>query len=198
MNWWKRILLLLIGINLVALSINLFLYAGFGSDPLTVLQQGMHLVMGISVGQASMLYNAAVLAIAFLFAKKGLGLGTAAYILLLGFFIDSYNILFNLFLPPALSTTVRLLFFFIGQLAIPLGFALVIQVKLGTNGLDALLLALEKKSRISYRMLRTVADVLFTLLGALLGGVVGLGTIISMLTTGLLVSLFRRCIEPAT
>lgn len=192
---WKRVLLLFLGINLIAFSINLFLRAGFGSDPLTVLQEGMHFVLGITVGQASLVYNAIVLIVALLFAKKGLGMGTIAYILLLGVFIDGYGQLLNLLRLPELSVLVRILFFTVGQLAVSLGFALVIQVKLGTNGLDAILLTLEKKLPISYRVLRTIADVIFTLLGALMGGLMGLGSIISMLTTGVLVSMFRKMLS---
>lgn len=195
MDKWKRLLFLFLGINLVALSVNLFLRANLGSDPLTVLQEGIHLALGISVGQASLLYNAIVLAVAFFFAKKGLGIGTFVYILLVGGFIDGYGMLFDLFKFSGLSLPSRIASFALGQLALSIGFALVIHVKFGTNGLDALLLVIEEKLTIPYRTLKTVADILYTLAGALMGGVVGLGTVVSMLTTGLLVSSIRKRLQ---
>jgi uncharacterized membrane protein YczE len=195
MNKWKRLLFLFLGINLVALSVNLFLRANLGSDPLTVLQEGMHLALGISVGQASLLYNAIVLAVAFFFAKKRLGIGTFVYILLVGGFIDGYGMLFDLIKFSDLSLPSRIASFALGQLALSVGFALVIHVKFGTNGLDALLLVIEEKLTIPYRTLKTVADILYTLAGALMGGVVGLGTVVSMLTTGLLVSTVRKYLQ---
>lgn len=196
MNKLKRAIYLFLGIGFVALGINLFLQSELGSDPLTVLQQGMHLVFGISVGQASLTYNIAILLVAVLFAKKGLGIGTVAYILLLGSFIDIFALLFDLLWVLPHTLPLRLAAVVLGQVSVSLGYALVIHAKLGTSGLDAVLLEMERRMHISYRVLRTIADVIFALAGALMGGVIGIGTALSMLTNGFMVSFFRRMLSP--
>lgn len=195
MDKLKRTVFLLVGISLVGLGINLFLRSELGSDPLTVLQQGMHLVFGMTVGQASLLYNLTLLAIALLFAGKGLGIGTVAYVLLLGTFIDIYGMLFDLLWVFTPTLPLRLVTVVLGQLSVSLGYALVIHARLGTSGLDAVLLELERRLSIPYRVLRTIADIIFVLAGALMGGIIGIGSALSMLTNGFMVSFFRKMLS---
>jgi len=190
MSKGRRWLYLFVGINLVALSVNLFLSSELGSNPLTVLQQGMHIALNITVGQASILYNVIVLAIAAIFAKKALGLGTVIYLILVGILIDGYALIFSNILPQAPSMTIRVPALVFGQILMSGGFAVLIHAGLGTHGLDAILVAFEKK--VSYKVSRTITDILFVVLGAVMGGVIGIGTLFAMLTSGILVDAIRR------
>lgn len=56
-------------------------------------------------------------------------------------------------------------------------------------------LKLLKKTNIKYRTIRIIYDGCFICIGYLLGGVVGIGTIISLLTNGILVEKFRGVID---
>lgn len=176
--------------NLIALGVSLFLESRLGSDPLTVLQEGMHHLLQVSVGTAAFLYNGIILAVAFILARDKLGVGTIIYSLSVGFFIDLYCILLK-WMPVGDGLPMRIMVLALGQMVLAMGFAVLIEVKLGVNGLDAILLFLESKFGFSYKYLRTLADALYTLGGFLLGGVWGWGTIVSILVTGYFIAAFR-------
>jgi len=128
---------------------------------------------------------------ALFFSREQLGIGTIAYSFSVGFFIDFYCLCLSKFeLSNALA--VRVMCLLLGQVVLSIGAALLIELRLGVNGLDALLLTLERKTHIRYVYLRTAVDAMYALLGFLFGGIVGLGTVLSILSTGYLVSLFRR------
>jgi len=187
----RRNTVLLAAINLTSLGVSLFLQSALGSDPLTILQEGLHNLLQVSVGRAALIYNAVILTAALCFSRELLGIGTIVYSLSVGFFIDFYcSGLSALELGNVLA--VRVLCLLLGQVALSAGAALLIELKLGVNGLDALLLALERKTRIQYVYLRTAVDAVYALIGFLSGGIVGLGTVLSILSTGYLVSFFRR------
>jgi hypothetical protein len=188
-----RFTVLTASVACIALGVNLFLLSRLGSDPLTVLQQGLHMILGITVGQASLLYNGIVMLLAVLFARSRLGIGTVVYIVLVGILIDAFTLLFGgwILLNPAMRSVCLIA----GQVAVTLGFALLIDIDLGTNGLDALLLAIEEKTNISYQMLKTAADILYTVSGLLMGGVAGFGTAVSVLSSGGLISFFRKLLK---
>lgn len=188
---FKKGYLLFAATNLISLGVSLFLESRLGSDPLTVLQEGIHHVLHISVGTASFLYNAVILTAALILARNKLGVGTVIYSLTVGFFIDLYcGVLSRM--PVGDLLTVRIVCLTAGQIVLSMGYALLIELKLGVNGLDAILLYLETKIHLSYKYLRTLADALYALSGFLLGGVIGLGTIVSILATGYFIAVFRN------
>lgn len=189
----RRFTALISSVACIALGVNLFLLSRLGSDPLTVLQQGLHMTLGITVGQASILYNGIVMLLAVLFARNRLGIGTVVYIVLVGILIDAFTLLFGRWI--ILNLAIRSISLIAGQIAVTLGFALLIDLDLGTNGLDALLLAIEEKTDISYQMIKTAADILYTVFGLLMGGVAGVGTVVSMLSSGGLISFFRKLLK---
>ncbi len=66
----KNIFLILLATNIVALGVALLLRARLGTDPLTVLQDGFHVRLHITGGEAALLYNAVVLSSAFYFVRS--------------------------------------------------------------------------------------------------------------------------------
>lgn len=90
---------------------------------------------------------------------------------------------------------VRILSFIIGQCCLSLGLAILIQLKLGMNALDAVLYKIQEKSKLPYAGLRTGCDISYVILGTLMGGTFGIGTICSVLLTGTMVSKIIKVIE---
>ena len=86
----KRWLLIFLVMNLVGAAVALFLENGLGSDSIGLLCDGLHRMTGLSYGNASMLYNLAIIAAAAVFARGNLGAGTIVYALTSGYFIDFY------------------------------------------------------------------------------------------------------------
>ena len=65
----------------------------------------------------------------------------------------------------------------------------------GINALDCIIFKIMEITNFKYRTIRIIYDGCFISIGYLLGGVVGIGTIISLLTNGILVEKFRGVIN---
>jgi uncharacterized protein len=198
---WKRIVILLVvltvAVNLSGIAIAVFVGVNLGSDTITVFIDGLHRLLGISYGSASRIYNAAVLIIALLIARKDIGWATVLYALSVGFAIDFYNGLLGSvsFLHGSLPVKFGCIFF--AQVLFGITYALFIRFKIGMNQIDAITYAICRKTGVKYIYMRTVMDVILLGSGWLLGGIAGIGSVVSMLTTGLFVNaslyIFRPC-----
>jgi Predicted membrane protein len=182
----KNIFLILLATNIVALGVALLLKAGMGTDPLTVLQDGLHVKLHITVGEAALLYNVSVLFMAFLLAREKLGLGSAIFSLSFGPFIDMH---FN---TVALIPLHGIPCLILGLIIMCFGSSFVISLNFGMSGLDALLLTLQDEKGVRYAILRTISDALCTIAGWFMGGTVGWGTLLVILLSGFLIDNFRK------
>lgn len=184
--------LIFLAMNLVGIAVALFLAAGLGSDSIGLLCDGLSHFLDISFGNASLLYNLVIILSAFLLARQNIGAGTIVYALLSGYFIDFYGLLLS---PLHLSNQhflLRIIAFCAGQFCLSLALALLISMHLGMNALDALLCKAENRSHIPYSWMRTAVDISYVVIGTLLGGTFGPGTICSVLFTGFMVSRFTK------
>lgn len=181
--------------NLVGIAVALFLTTGLGSDSIGLLCDGIRHVLPISFGNASLLYNLMLIIIACLAARKNVGLGTAIYALVSGYFIDFYSLIFASLHLSDQMIIVRWIAFIIGQCCLSLGLAILIQLKLGMNALDAVLYKIQSVTKISYAITRTSCDLFYVIMGTLLGGTFGIGTICSVLLTGTMVSKWTSIIR---
>ena len=85
--------------------------------------------------------------------------------------------------------------FLIGQSIYSLGLSLLIGCKLGMNALDSVIYKIKEITSIDYKIIRFITDILLTILGYLMGGIVGIGTIISIACTGLMIDTFTKIIK---
>lgn len=192
MSKGKRALGIFAAMNGVGCGVGIFLQCGLGSDPIGILCDGISRSLGIQFGNASLLYNVIVIVLALLVAKKNMGAGTIVYAVCSGYFIDFYSWLLSPLQLSGRQMAIRLLAYLIGELLFAFALALLIRFELGMNALDALLYKLEEKTSVKYAILRTGTDFLYTATGFLLGGVFGIGTVLSILFTGTLVGKFVK------
>lgn len=191
----KKYAYIFMAMNLVGIAVALFIENGLGSDSIGLLCDGVQHVTGWTFGNSSLFYNLVVIILSLLFARGNIGLGTIAYALFSGYFIDFYSWLLE---PLQLGNNAigyRVIGFAIGQISLSLALAALIQMKLGMNALDALLYKINKKSSVPYSVLRTITDISYVLLGTLMGGTFGVGTILSVLLTGTMISKIIKFIE---
>lgn len=181
--------------NGVGFAVAMFLACGLGSDSIGLLCDGLHRILHIGYGNASFLYNAVVIGIALLLARKNIGAGTIAYALLSGYFIDFYSFLLAPLSLGVRMLPLRFLGFCLGHLTLAFSLAVLIELRLGMNALDALLYKLSQKTGIAYGILRTITDILYAVIGTVTGGVFGVGTVISVATTGYFVGRFVGLLE---
>ena len=183
----QTILAITASILLTGLGVALFVHANLGSDTLTVFVDGLHRVLNSSYGT--------VLVIALIVSRKNIGWATVVYALTVGFTMDYFERLLQPLQIQTAGIVIRLLCVCLGQICFGITYALLIKYRKGMNQIDAISYAIVDKTGISFKWIRTGMDVVLLVSGWLLGGVVGVGSIIAMTTTGILVDFILNIIS---
>ena len=175
----RRLTQLLVGLALYGVSLALVLRAGLGLAPWDVLHQGLAEHLGTTIGQMVVGVSFVVL-LAWLPLRERPGFGTFANAVLVGVFVD----LTLLVLDPVQAWPVRLLLLLGGVLLNGLATALYIGASLGPGPRDGLMTGLVRRTGRSVRLVRTLIEVTVLLVGFLLGGTVGVGTLLYAFAIG--------------
>lgn len=191
----QTILAITVSILLTGLGVALFVHANLGSDTLTVFVDGLHRVLNCSYGAASRIYNLIVLVIALIVSRKNIGWATIVYALSVGFTMDYFEKLLQPLQIQNADMIIRLICVCLGQICFGITYALLIKYRKGMNQIDAISYAIVDKTGISFKWIRTGMDVVLLVSGWLLGGIVGVGSIIAMTTTGVLVDFILNIIS---
>jgi len=177
-----------LGFATYGLAIALIIQVELGTGPWAVLAVAAANLTGTTPGTMVVLTGLVVLAGA-LALKEQIGWGTLGNILFIGPWVD----FFLIFIP---SLEGNLLLQSIGLLVsiVLTGFAtaVYISVNAGAGPRDSLMLAISRVTGRSVRLSRAVIEVLVTLLGWMLDGPVGIGTLAFAVLIGPLVQIFFR------
>ena len=184
-----HIVMMLGGVVLSALGMALYYFSALGSDPVSVFIDGLHSCFHLSYGMVLNGFNIAVLTTVILFARKEIGIGMVISLLFSGVLLDGWMALLNT-IPVQNGILARVFIFALGILSLSLGTALFLESKLGAAPWDTVLVTISKKTRISFCYIRFFSDASFTIIGYFLGGIVGIGTLLSVLTVGMLIDCF--------
>lgn len=176
-----RVVNLLLGLLLFGMSLGLLVRAGLGLAPWDVLHQGLAQRSGLSLGTVVIVVSVLVLA-AWIPLRQRPGVGTVANALLVGLFTDLTLTL----LPPAGSLGAGITLLVVGTVMNALGTALYVGAGLGPGARDGLMVGLAARGY-SLRVVRTGIEVAVLAIGWLLGGTVGVGTVVFALAIGPLV-----------
>ena len=173
-----RLVLLLAGLVLFGASHGLLLLAGLGVPPWDVLHQGLSRTFGMRVGTWSILVGALVLLL-WLPIRQRPGLGTLCNVVLVG---ASMNVTTAL-VPAPDGLPARAAFLAVGVLLAAVATGAYIGAGLGPGPRDGLSTGLAARGA-SLRLVRTGVEVSVLALGWVLGGTVGVGTVLFALAMG--------------
>ena len=180
-DYIRRLLWLVAGMVVSAVGITLMLQANIGLEPWSVLQQGMAQATGMTYGTASMIVGAAAI-IAAVLCGESFGFGTIINIILCAVFIDA--LLWLDWIPQMTSLLPGIVMLLIGLELLVLGTWMYMKSALGAGPRDALMVALARKTGRSVGLCRGSVEIIVIIVGFLLGGQVGIGTIISAVGLG--------------
>lgn len=180
----RRLPQLVIGLLLYGVSLGMMVRGNLGLAPWDVLHSGVTRYLPITLGQAVILLSFVVL-LAWIPLREVPGLGTVLNALLVGSAADVT--LWLLDRPDLFAARVALT---VGGVAL-CGFAgaLYIGAQFGRGPRDGLMTGLSRRTGRSLRLVRTMLEVTVVVLGLLLGGVAGFGTVLYALAIGPLTQL---------
>ena len=180
----RRLAQLYGGLVLYGVSASLILLAGLGNDPWDVLHQGLSRQTGIGTGWWVCIVGALVLLLWIPLRQKP-GLGTVSNVVVIGVAVEVMLALFDQASDPA----VRVVLLVAGVVLNGLATGLYIGARFGPGPRDGLMTGLAARGH-SIRVVRTGIEVAVLVLGALLGGTVGIGTLVYAVSIGPLAHVF--------
>jgi len=179
--YFRRLIRLFLGIFLYALGIVVTLQAKIGYAPWDVFHDGISKTTGISFGTASIIVGLVIIIIAVLLGEK-LGIGTITNIILIGLIID---ILLAIgFIPAAPNFILGILMLISGLFVIAFATFFYMGSAFGSGPRDSLMVALTRITRLPPGVCRSTIELIALCAGWLLGGEVGIGTVISAVAIG--------------
>lgn len=187
-QWILRVVLLLVGLTIAHLGVTLFLQADLGSDPFNVLIQGLYRFLpwpafmthgNVHVG-VSFLIILALLVI----DRSYIRIGTLLCMALGGPIIDLFTVVLASVIHSGSAMGLRLLSLVLGCVILAFGMTIVIKSQAGTGPNDLVAVVISDMTKRKFGMVRILVDVSFALAGFLLGGTVGLGTIVCACLVG--------------
>ncbi len=187
----RRIVGMVVGIIIIGLGIALFKESHLGNDSISALNMRLAEKLGISLGVQNLCTNILFFALEFWFGRKYIGLGTFVNGIGIGFIVTFfYDRIFALH-GPAASFPEQLLWVAGGVLVTALGASLYQTADLGIAPYDYLSLGLRDYTHFQYFWCRVFTDAFCALLTWLLGGLVGLGTLICAFCLGPFIQFFN-------
>jgi uncharacterized membrane protein YczE len=181
----RRLVQLFAGLALYGMSMGMLIRAELGLDPWDVFHYGVARHLPVSFGTVTIIVGAAVLLL-WIPLRQLPGLGTVANVVVIGLTTDATLALLER--PSAMVLRVLLL---VGGIVLNgLAGALYIGSQFGPGPRDGLMTGLARRTGRSIRLVRTSIEVTVLVVGFLLGGVVGVGTVLYAVLIGPTVQLF--------
>lgn len=176
-----KITRLFAGLFLYSIGIVMTINANLGLGPWDVFHQGITGHFPVTLGQASMMVGLLIIIFNSFLGEK-LGWGTITNMFFIGLFIDF--LMKNRWIPIFDHYILQVIMMCLGMFIIGIASYYYIGAGLGSGPRDGLMVVLTKKTGKSVRFIRNSIEITASTLGYLMGGFLGIGTIIIAFSIG--------------
>ncbi|WP_324723745.1 hypothetical protein [Lelliottia sp. JS-SCA-14] len=180
----RRLLQLYVGLGFYGLSTAMFVRADLGADPWNVFHLGVARLLAMDIGTVMILTGALVL-LFWIPLRQRPGLGTISNVIVIGLAADA-----SLSLLPEMSSLVARSALLISAVVVnALATGMYIGAGFGSGPRDGLMTGINARTGWSVRSVRTAIEVSVLLIGCVLGGTFGVGTVLYALAIGPLIQI---------
>lgn len=201
-NLIKRLVMFFVGMSIIQFGVALFLKTSIGSDSFTVFTEGLatvlnktglkdlsivHMITGraeVTPGVANMIILIVLFIGILIVDRKRKKIGTLICVIGVGPIIDLGVKAVSYFPIESANIFVKMLLVLGGCFIIAVGFSIMSESDIGVAPNDIVPFIIKDKLNCQYRWVRIAFDATFLIVGFILGGKVGIGTIIAMLAIG--------------
>jgi len=194
-NYLARLAISIVGIAIISLASALFFLTDLGADPYQVLCNAIHIQFGVTQGIANIILNGIIVICIFMFFTKYINIAMVLSLLLSGFFVDGFVTVFESAVNQDLHIAIKVPIIVLGCVLLSLGVYLYTAPALGASPADSVGLIIAELIKKPYSRVRILTDVFYTAAGFLLGGKVGVTTIISVLLTGVMIGICEKVLN---
>lgn len=191
----RRIIGMVVGIVIIGLGIALFKQSHLGNDSISALNMRVSELLGVSLGLENVCINILFFLLEIAFGRKYIGLGTFVNGIFMGYIVTAFYDPIAAAFGPAESLPMQLVWLVIAVPVTALGVSLYQTADLGIAPYDYLSLGLRDYTPFPYFGCRVFTDAVCALLCWLLGGLVGLGTLVCAFCLGPFVQFFNGLIS---
>lgn len=181
-----KMVLAVAGILLVGTGVAFNAAAALGNDPVGIVYDGIRNTANLSSGQlgmASNVVNVALMILIFFMGRHYINIGTFIYVIPYGAAVDLGGRLYAA-LFPAQTTAFQIAGAALGCLLLYTGVALFIAADIGLDPFTGVVMVIRDKVKGQYRTVKIGFDICCIILGAVLGGKLGVITILTALSAG--------------
>jgi len=172
------------GLFFYALGIVITIKANIGYAPWDVFHVGLSNKIGLSLGITSIIVGIIIVTLVTILKEK-LGLGTIFNMIMIGLFID----IILMHIPTASNPIIGTAMLISGLFTIAIGSYFYIKSAFGVGPRDNLMVVLARRTKLPVGICRGIIELTVTIIGWFLGGMVGFGTVISVITIGFCIQL---------
>lgn len=196
----KKILLSFLGVTFVSFAIAFNKCAGLGNDPISVLFDGLrnfinNLTGYDNLGLATNIMNILLVVILLFVGRNYVNIGTLVYALPMGLLISLGFYVYNLLNINSDILGWRIFSSILGCFMLFLGIAIFIAVDIGLDPWAGITMYISKKLNKPYKVIKVILDFICFLVGYLLGGVVGVVTIVAAVIGGPVINMMSVFIK---
>ncbi len=192
-----RIVILLVGLTIAHFGVTLFILTNLGADPFNVLVQGVYRTLIEITGGAFLTHGRTHMVLSFLiivillFTDRGyIKIGTFLCMICGGPIIDVFTVMLSSLQIGAFPLGGKIVILALGCAILAYGMTIVIQSDAGTGPNDLVALVISDKGHKKFSVIRMVTDATFVLIGFLLDGTIGIGTVICVFVVGPVAGVF--------
>lgn len=181
--YW-RWLFFIAGLIILAFGISLTIKGQLlGIGPWDVLHVGLYLNVGLTIGSWSIISGLVIVIGTAIGTKRFPKIGTWLNMILIGLFIDFFNWL----LPDLASYFGQTIFFVAGVLIMGLGVGIYVAPNMGAGPRDSIMILIVEKTGWTVKRVRTGIEIVVAIVGWMLGGPIGFGTVLIAVILGQIV-----------
>jgi len=183
-DYGKRFVVFFCGLSLIQIGVAMMLRLNIGSDPFTLFTQGISKQLHISAGSANRIITLVLAAILLVLDRTYLQVGTIISIVCAGFIMDGMYQIYQYIPLTNWPLPVKCLMFLAALVPISFGIPMIKLGGLGVAPNDCVYFVLEDRLKKPYSRVRMASDGVYFVIGLFLGGVMGVGTILTLVCLG--------------
>lgn len=188
----RRVAVMLLGILVMGLGVALFKLSLMGNDPNSAMVMAIADLVGVDFSITLIVINSLVFIVELLLGRQYIGLGTIVNWFGVGPLTTLYLSLIQTRWEVPQDFLSRLALMAAGVLVLSLSVSLYQTADLGVAPFDAVSIVMADRLPIPYFWCRIMTDSAATVAALLLGGIVGLGTLVCALGLGPFIAFFNR------
>ncbi len=193
MNFYKRLVIYLLGLFIMTVGIAFSIKSNLGVSPVSTIPYTLTVVWGIEIGLATIIFHCFLVGLQIILLRRDFNLKDLLQIpvgIIFGYF-TSFSVSLMNFIPPSDSLAVSLIYMAVSIVVIAFGIFLYVPPKLINLAGEGAMLAISKVTKIEFSKVKIAFDISMVTISFITCifmihslGSVGIGTVISAVLVG--------------